>query len=474
MDKKYKVLLLNPPSFDVVTMEREDISFDDYGRYAPLGLLYIATYLRDSGLDVDIKVIDSNVMDWGWEDYELYLREEKPDLIGLGSFTPSIFDAHRTLELIKKCLPESTTVMGGVHATLYPKETLSNRYTDIVVAGEAEISFKELVEAIINKKTTFDQIDGVSYKNNGKLIVSKSKAVVMDLDLLPPPDRTFLPYEKYTCVIGKEGILATVMSSRGCPHECTYCNSPSSGYRYRSPMNIIKELEQVQALGISEVLFFDDMFNLKKKNVYELCELMKERNMTINWSFRGTIKGIDDNFLKIVKSAGCERIQFGVESSSDELLKKLKKNLTVKAIREAIRLCKKNKITTVGNFLIGLPDDTEKTIKGTFAFAESLPLDFVQYSVLIPYPFTEIYEVGIKDGLISHDYWREFAEAPFSGFEPQIFETNVKRDRLYELMKIGFKSFYFRPVYVFRSILKTRNFTEFKKRLSGLRTLMRL
>ena len=474
MSKKFKVLLLNPPSFDAITMEREDISFDDYGRYPPLGLLYIASYLKKSDLAVDVTVMDSNILDWHYDDFEGYFKKERPDLVGLGSFTPSIFDVFSTLELIKKCLPDTITVVGGTHTTLYPEETIANKDVDFVVAGEGEIVFKKLVEKLINEREDFNEIEGVSYKNDGKVFLSEKRAFIKDLDILPHPDRTLLDFSRYTCVVGKQAVLATVMSTRGCPNKCTYCNSPSSGYRYRSAANIIDELEDIRKLGINEILFFDDLFNLNKKNVFELCRIMKEREMKFSWSFRGTIAGVDDKFLKIIKDAGCERIQFGIETSTDEALRKLKKKLTVEKIINVVNLCKENKVTTVGNFLIGLPDDTEEAIQHTFDFAESLPLDYVQYSVLIPYPGTEVYEEGLRTGFFSNDFWREFARKPVKDFEPKVFDQNVSRDRLFELMKKGFKSFYFRPRHVIKTMLELRSFTEFMKKVSGFRTLLKL
>lgn len=465
-----KVVLMNTPMEHTLKMEREDSFFESYGYYPPLGLLYLESYLRKN-YDCEIKILDCIVSKFGYEEIEDYISRERPDIIGITSFTSVMFDILKIASLIKEVSPETKVVVGGAHATIYPIETASLPNIDVVVIGDGEEIFTELVRRIA-LDIPFDDIKGIAFKKNGGIIKTENINPNKDLNSLPFPDRTKVPYQKYTCLIGNEKVMTTMMSSRGCPFKCTFCNSPEKSYRVRSPENIILELEEINNIGIKEVFFFDDLFNISSRRVLEICKLIRERKFQIKWSFRGRINGIDEELVEALKESGCERIQFGIETGSDDEMKLLKKNLTTTDVRRVVKICSDLGITTTGSFMIGLPGDTIDKIENRFRFAEGLGLNYVQYAVLIPYPYTEVYKEGIQRGFFASDVWLEYAKKPQPDFIPPIWEEFVKRDELYKLLNRGFKSFYFRPKFIIKSFLNLSSFGELKKKVRGAITLL--
>ena len=450
---------------NTLKMERDDEFFESYGYYPPLGLLYLESYLHQS-YDCDIKILDCIVSEIGYKEIRRYISEEKPDIVGITSFTSVMYDLLKVASIIKEVSPETKVIVGGAHATIYPIETASLPNIDAVVIGDAELVRK------IALNTSIDGIKGIAFKINGNVVMTGNREYNKDLDSLPFPDRTKVPYQKYTCSIGREKVMTTVMSSRGCPFRCTFCNSPEKSYRVRSPQNIILELEKINKLGIKEVFFFDDLFNINKKRVLEICTLIKEKRLQLRWSFRGRINGIDEELVKALKESGCERIQFGIETGSDEEMKLLRKKLTTSEVRRVVSICSDLGITTTGSFMIGLPGDTIDKIKNRFRFAEGLGLDYVQYAVLIPYPYTEVYKEGIRRGFFGTDVWLEYAKKPQPDFIPPIWEEFVKRDELYRLLNKGFRSFYFRPKFIIKSFLNLSSFGELKKKVQGAIALL--
>jgi len=465
-----KVVLMNTPMENTLKMERDDEFFESYGYYPPLGLLYLESYLHQS-YDCDIKILDCIVSEIGYKEIRRYISEEKPDIVGITSFTSVMYDLLKVASIIKEVSPETKVIVGGAHATIYPIETASLPNIDAVVIGDGEVTFAELVRKIA-LNTSIDGIKGIAFKINGNVVMTGNREYNKDLDSLPFPDRTKVPYQKYTCSIGREKVMTTVMSSRGCPFRCTFCNSPEKSYRVRSPQNIILELEKINKLGIKEVFFFDDLFNINKKRVLEICTLIKEKRLQLRWSFRGRINGIDEELVKALKESGCERIQFGIETGSDEEMKLLRKKLTTSEVRRVVSICSDLGITTTGSFMIGLPGDTIDKIKNRFRFAEGLGLDYVQYAVLIPYPYTEVYKEGIRRGFFGTDVWLEYAKKPQPDFIPPIWEEFVKRDELYRLLNKGFRSFYFRPKFIIKSFLNLSSFGELKKKVQGAIALL--
>lgn len=472
MDAK-KILLMIPPDNQKLVMERDKKVTDAFGEYTPLGIMYIATFLnKELGDKVTVKVLDCSVGEWSYDKLEKTFLEFKPDVVGLTVLTPQILDVHVVLERVKKLLPECVTVMGGPHVISFQENAMGFKEIDYGIMGYGEYSFFQLVKALFFDGKLED-VAGLLYRKNGEIIKNLINDKAIALDDLPIVDRELVPFEQYRCPIGTRDVMATAVSSRGCPFRCTFCNSPDKIYRERSMENVIEEMKYLYGLGVKEVFFFDDLFNLKNDRVYEFCRLLRENNLNITWSFRGRVTNIDDDIMKELKKSNCERIHFGIETHTNESLKRIKKAITVEQIRNATNLCNKYKINAVGSFMINLPGDTRKDILDRFKFANSLKLDYCQFAILIAYNHTAIFAEGVKEGQWPEDLWLNFVKKPTNDFVAPMWDNGIPRKELDELLRYGLKKFYFRPSFVMKRIRNIHTFDELKKYFFGALKLTR-
>lgn len=232
---------------------------------------------------------------------------------------------------------------------------------------------------------------------------------------------------------------------------------------------------ECQDFGIREMHFIDDLFNADEERVSRICDEITRRAVTIKWSFRGRVDRITKDMLVEAKKAGCSRIHLGVETSSDEGLRILNKGISVSHIRQVFRWTREIGIPTVGYFMIGCPhekkaDDARKTLR----FSRELDPDFALFNMLMPYPATKLYDDGLKSGFIKNDYWREFSLNPTKDFKPRPYDRWLSKDELTSLLNEAYKSFYFRPVFLFRVLKNTRGINSFKNRLSTGLDMLRL
>ncbi|MDD5440386.1 MAG: radical SAM protein [Candidatus Omnitrophica bacterium] len=473
--KPYKVLFINPPLDNIVKMEMSSEVIEEMGHYPPLGLMYLATYLKEkSRYPVGVKILDCAPEKYGYRELRAIVSEWMPDMVAVTTFTPTIVDDILTARLVKEINPAVKTILGGHHVDSYPLETLRLPEVDYVSKGEGEESLLALVEAVIERREPAG-IPGIGYKKDGKFFVDDRTPFIADLDTVPIPDRGLIRQELYTCTLGAERQVATVMSSRGCPFQCTFCYSPTKNYRMRSIASIMKELEDIKARGIQEIFFFDDLFNVTPQRTADIARAMLEGGLTFSWSFRGRVSAITDDMLKVAKKAGLERIHYGIETSSDDRLKTINKHTTVDMIEKAVKLTRANGIIAVGSFMIGLPGETRGEINRTFAFMRRLKLDYVQIAVLMPYPHTKLYGDALSRGIIKNDYWKEFADNPLEAsttFKPQVWTEKLSQEELFGLVNVGYKGFYMRPSYILASLLKTRSPKElFSKAHAGITLL---
>jgi len=470
-----RILFINPPSEHILKMEMSENVIEEMGYYPPLGLLYLATHLRDrSDSPLEVKIVDCVPEKIDYNRLKDIIARWAPEVCAVTTFTPTIVDALLTCKLAREVNNDIKTIIGGHHVDSYPAEALSSPWVDFICKGEGEESLRMLVTSI-REGSSPANIPGIGYKDGGRRIIDESFPAIPNLDNLPIPDRGLINNDLYTCTLGAQRKVATVMSSRGCPHQCTFCYCPTKKYRMRNVSSIIRELHDILKMGITEVFFFDDLFNVSTQRVSDISRGILDEGISLKWSFRGRVNCVSDEMLKVAKEAGCERIHFGIETSSDDRLKRIKKMTTVNMIRDAIDVTRRNGITTVGSFMIGLPGETQDEIYRTFAFMRELSLDYVQISVLMPYPNTELYRDGLERGIFRNDFWQYFSEDPIGrceGFRPQVWTEVLSQEELFNLINVGYKEFYMRPAYIIKSLLKTRSIKElFSKAHAGFTLL---
>lgn len=468
-----KVLLIQPPEFHMITTNVPSVVDEETGAYPPLGLLYVAAYLEQNSPH-SVEILDTLLDRLTYEQIEEEIRRRKPDVVGVQAMTFTLIDAALTAKVVKKVDPSIPVVFGGPHVYIYPQETLQIPEVDYLVIGEGEVIFTRLVDALADGND-LSEIPGVGFRDrNGESKITPLVPFNQNLDALPMPARHLVPQDRYYSVLAKETPITTMMTSRGCPMQCIFCDRPHLGkqFRYRSPESVVAEMEACEQMGIKEIFIYDDTFTIRRDRVIEICRQKIERGLQIQWDIRAHINTINDEVLDALAAAGCRRIHYGVESGTEEITKVLKKGIDLEHTREIFKKTKLRGITTLGYFMIGNPTETRDQAIATIDYALKLDADFIHLSVSTPFPATELYRLGFETGLYKEDYWREFARNPREDFKPKLWEEIMTEDELINLMKWGYKRYYMRPAYLIKRVLELRNWNEFKRKAkAGLRLL---
>lgn len=385
------ILLLKPHS-----------TYTAYGDMIPIGLAYVASALKEDGHDV--KAIDFSIFDrdeaMKYAHYEDSIQEFreiggiwkkirniltntfktfKPEVVFITCNTPERFNMFKLARLIKR-MTNATIVAGGPHVTVTAKQTLENiKEIDIVVRGEGEETSKELCRKL-QRKENLDRVDGISYRNKEKVITNPNRKLIENLDKIPFPARELFQNEKYSYMLPIAGVksrLTGIVTSRGCPGRCHFCSGFvmwQGKYRTRSPKNVVQEMKSVlkEYPDYDGFWIFDDNFFADNKRAIEICREIKKKKLNFIWGCSGRADNITDEVIKEMKSVGCKLISFGIESGSEKMLTEMNKELNLKYIYSAIKLCKKNGINARGTFIFGYPGETWhdvlKTMKIMFHF----------------------------------------------------------------------------------------------------------
>jgi anaerobic magnesium-protoporphyrin IX monomethyl ester cyclase len=461
---KMKILLLHPPENHMITTNLPSFVDEERGCYPPLGLMYVAAYLKKYS-DHKILFYDSIAEETGYKYMEKLVKKVTPDVVGIQCVTFTMIDVMKTIRIVKKANPNIKIILGGPHVNIYPYETMAIKGVDYIVLGEGEAPFLDLINNMHDPKK-LAKVKGIVFRKKGKVINTGNRELIQDLDTLPHPPRQMTNYKKYYSLIASHSPITTMFTSRGCPYKCIFCDRPHLGknFRYRSANNVVSELEQISKLGIKEVFIYDDTFTVNRERVVKICKEILRRKIKVNWDVRARVNTVDYPLLKLMKKAGCVRIHYGVESGSQRVLNVLRKGITIQQVKKAFKYSRKLGITTLGYFIIGSPTETRKEIMRSIRFAKELKADFVHFAVMTPFPATELYRLGLQNGVLKNDFWREFAKNPTEDFVPQHWEENFTKDELVEMMKFAYKSFYLRPDYIIKRLFKVRSVYEILKK----------
>lgn len=471
-----KVLLIYPPNLNMITTNVPSVVNEESGCYPPLGLMYVAGAIEER-TSHKVEIIDCVAGRYTYGQLEQRIKENVPDVVGIQAITFTLVDVIKVSKLIKKINASIKTVVGGPHANLYPYETIAFPEVDFVLLGEGEGNIAEFLRALESNKN-FEDVPGLIYKQDGQTFTAnRSNLPIGDLDSLPMPARHLLDVQRYYSVLAKGKRFTTMMTSRGCPYKCTFCDRPHLGkkFRCRSAKNVVDEMEECcKNFGIDEFFLYDDTFTVDKNRVLMICKQIKERKLKILWDIRSRVDIMDDEMLRVLGQAGCIRIHYGVESGNEDILRHIKKGITLPQVRNVFKNTRKYRIQTLAYFMIGLPGESEREIHQTIDFAKSLDADFVHFAVTTPYPGTELYRLALKSGLYKIDYWEEFAANPSKDFVPKLWEENLSRDELVSLMMRAYKDFYGRPDYILKQLVKIRGLPEFKRKIkAGIRCFLK-
>lgn len=429
-----KVLLINPPYFNS--------KYKFIGLVAPpLGIAYIAAVLEEN--DIDVEIIDAAALEMSWEELETAINEANPGLVAVTALTPTIANALQTAELAKKTCPEATVVMGGYHPSFNHQEMLEKDYVDVVVIGEGEYTFPELVKTL-EEGGDLSEVKGIAYDD----VVTPTRPLIMDLNELPFPARHLLPMDHYK-ILNMKLNTATLISGRGCPMQCSFCASAAlhgNKLRMRSAKNVVDEMEHlIKDHDAGMIAFMDDTFTLKPSRVLEICDEIIKRDLGIYWGCTARADTLSDELLHKLSESGCITLFLGVESADQQQLDRVNKQLTLEKIRQAFKLARKNDIRTIASVVLGMPGDTKDSIQRTINFVRELNPSYALFSLATPYPGTRFYHEAVQGNLIKVKDWSKFTL-----LSPVLETVDCSLDELKKMQKTAFRQFYLRPVYLLR------------------------
>lgn len=435
-----RTLLINPYTYTSVYGK---ISKDMPVKTLPLGLLYIAAVLLKH--KKQIQFIDADALSMDLELLSKVIKDYSPDIVGITSSTQGFQYALKTAWMIKD-VSNAVVVIGGPHASPLADQILKEYEPfDIVVRGEGEFSMLELCNEV-----PLDQISGISYRRDGRIIHNNPRARITNLDELPLPaydlvDLSLYEHPAYKIYIER---IAPIISGRGCPYECTFCASKviyGTKVTYRSVNNVIEQIKYlIFKKDITGINFVDDTFSLNKTRVLKFCEELKK--LKIRWICNIRVDTVDLELLKRMQDSGCCLIQIGVESADQHVLDLMKKRVSVEQIHKVFDWANKIKLDTLATFIIGMPGDTEETVNKTIKFAREINPTYPQFFNLVPYPGTEIYEYARENNLLLFNDWTQIYAPKYE--QPAMGHHYFDAEQLKLLRKKAYRKVYLNPRYV--------------------------
>ena len=435
-----RVLLVIPSQFNVYGVNIKPA-------YPPLGVMWVAAMLEGAGHACEIIDVDADGVNL--EGLLKRLEDGRFDVLGLTAVTPTYPNALQIATAAKARCTNITTILGGIHATVDPIACAREPALDFVVVGEAELTVIELIDAIMAHATDFSGIKGLVYRSaNGAIASSGARELVPDLDEFPyPAVHLIKSLSHYAPAHATVLPAAPIMVSRGCPGACTYCQTKNifgRRTRFRSPQNVIGEIRRlVYDYGVKEIHFLDDVITANRKFVREFCALLKQEPYKLHLEVANGLRAdmVNEEILTALKEVGLCNVGFGIESGNDRVLKLVKKGITKDQVRKAIHIAKNIGLETWGFFILGLPGDTEDSIRDTVDFAIELDPKYAKFVFLKPFPGSEVFYQLEEKGLIDiQDY------AQYGPYMPPVHHLDgLSHARMIKLQQEALRRFYLRP-----------------------------
>lgn len=426
----------------------------------PLGLSYIAAVLRKAGHAVEIIDVDAEGIND--EEIKIKLANNAPGLVGITTTTPTYKNAVSLSRIVKGAC-NACVVLGGIHVTMLPEETVNNPEIDFAVVGEGEATIVELARAL-ELKTDYGLIDGLVFKEGGKIKKNKERQLIANLDSLPFPARDLFRNNKYTYPDSLYEKTAPIMTSRGCFGKCKYCSTPvASGnrLRFRSAQNVVDEISYLRdSMGAREIHFWDDNFIGSKKRVFEIRDELKRRKIKLRFAFPNGVRAdfISNDVLIALKDMGTYSLAIGVESGSQEVLNFANKNIKLSKIKEVFSMLKKLKFETWAFFMFGLPMENEETVRQTIKLAKELDPDVAKFHIFKPFPGSELFSYMKDQGLIDDLNYDNY------GLHNDLVHhlDGFSGNEILKWQKRAYREFYLRPGKILCHLLRLKSLFRIK------------
>jgi radical SAM superfamily enzyme YgiQ (UPF0313 family) len=431
--------------------------------------MYLAQGLRHKNSEFEVQILDAVAEKLDYRQIIDRVKEYGPQIVGLTAFTFTFYDVWYTAMELKKECPGTPVAVGGPHMYIFGYETMGHECFDYGVIGDGEDVFSELCRALYKEKE-IPRLPGLLYRQDGD-ITGSGISQIDDLDSIAFPAIDLIDPFKYYSSIGSRKAVA-ICTSRGCPYRCTFCQVPHTRYRMRSTENIMQEIDFYVGKGITDFFFFDDLFNISRKRVIEISNQITKRGSKIGWMFRGRVDQIDDEMLKAAKKAGCHTISVGIEDSTNEGLKAIKKKITIEQAYNAVRLIRKNKIRCSTNWIIGFPHHkTGRDLDHLLKTALKMDSDYAQFGILQCLPGSELYDEAVSEYGIDPDAWKNYVLHPAREFTPPIWEKHFTKRELFDFYEKAFREYYIRPKVIVREMLSIRSWAEMFNKFNSFKTV---
>ncbi len=471
-----KVALINPPSPGAYSNARLA-----KGRSPSIALACLAAYAREYGHDVRIVDMDKDRR-------QLYqaLREGF-DVAGITSLTPNYKECGAIIKYIKKERRSSTLVMGGVHISALPRETLAeNEELDFGVVGEGEVTFKYLLDwlALERKDTSaLYRIGGLCFRDNGKIVVNKRRELIEDLDQLPFPAYDLLdvgsyelkPHHLWSCNRINIKPVMSLFTSRGCSHRCGFCASHviwENKPRYRSPGKVLKEIDTlVNSFGVRVLYIYDDSFVSNRKNAMVILDGLIQRDYDLNFLCNARADQLDEELILKLKEAKCHLIRIGVESCSEQVLKAMGKGSSPSLAARTFALCREIGIAASASLVIGYPPETWETFRETLDKIKKINPVACEFFIAVPFVGTDLYAMAREKGYLLSQPWQEWKQVPE---KPVLRTPSLSPRELIEMQKIAFREFYFRIPKIMELLKQVNSGGKLRYYLKGLLSVVSL
>ncbi|MEW6556908.1 MAG: radical SAM protein [Elusimicrobiota bacterium] len=429
-----------------------------------LGLGYLANSIRG---EHDVEILDCIKEKLNVDGLVNYIEKKPPDIVGFQFYTYDFNFIKETTCKIKKKIPEIIIIIGGPHPSSCGSELLKQlNNLDFIFQGEAERSLPKFLRLLSQKHNDFSNVSGLVWKKNGKLLCNPTD-FYENIDEFGFPAWDIIKPQTYPPAqhgaFFKNFPIAPVITTRGCPFNCSFCAAPKiSGrkLRTRSAKNVITEIELLyNKFGIKEIHIVDDNFTLNKEHAKKVLNELKQSKLNISWAVPNGIRlgTLDAELLALMRETGCYLISVGIESGSDRVLEYMKKNLTVDIIKKEIKFIKSFGFNIAGFFIIGFPQETEQDIKKTISLSLELPLVRANFFTFLPLPGTEAYTQIEKTGELNNVDWNRFlfTSAPY-------VPKGLTRKKLKKLQRSAFLRFFLRPKIIIKNILAIKSVKHFK------------
>jgi anaerobic magnesium-protoporphyrin IX monomethyl ester cyclase len=464
------IIFINPP----LTLKERFGKFAPAGNVMPpLGLCYLAAACREKGLKTDI--IDAPAKGMDLIETKKVVLNKNPAFVGITATSLSIINAAKVAESIKREAKDIVTIIGGPHISAVPEATLA-RYKefDFGVIGEGELTVVDLINTL-KSNGNVERIHGIAYQKNGVFCRTNKRENIEALDDLSLPAWDLLPdyphpYKPLELALSNKP-QGSIITSRGCPHSCSYCPKSvfGKGIRKHSVARILEMIrEQYYKYNVRDLEIYDDVLILSRDRITEICRRLIDEKMDLVWSCNSTIGSVDEATLRLMKKAGCWKIAFGIESGDRGILKLMSKNLDLDKAKNVLRVSKRAGLINRGYFIIGFPTETRESIRKTINFAKKSDLDMVQFNLFTPLPGSPVYDTISQYGIFE-DSWEKM-----NFVNPVFAPEGFNKETLEKITQNAYREFYLRPK-IFLSFLKRiKNVSSFYNLIKNFMTFLRI